>query len=179
MADSATTGMAKTIPMMKRTTSIPVDKKKSTDAAKLSMFSRLSESVCGVPETGAEPLNEALGLTNDTKSQMTTLQHLIQVGAMLPTQGRTFDTTDTVGSPGLFTGNGGSFPAPLDAIAEPMARAAKGISDMVDMFRECREGIVTKAERDMCDEYIRFFQTLLREVFKKKLCYDLSELGGV
>lgn len=161
--------------MAKRTTSAE-SKAKSVEAARMSLFSRLSESIGdGEPK----PISEALGITNDTKSQSTTLQHLIQIGGMLPMQGRSFDTTDTVGSPGLFTGNGGSFPAPLDAIAEPMGRAAKGISDMVDMFRECREGIVTKAERDMCDEYIRFFQTLLREVFKKKLCYDLSELGGL
>lgn len=172
-----TTIPPKTILEMK-TTSV-ADKRDSVNRAKLSLFSRLSENIGKQSSEKERVVTEALGLTNDTRSQMTTLQHLIQVGAMLPTQGRTFDTTDTVGSPGLFTGNGGSFPAPLDAIAEPMARAAKGISDMVDMFRECREGIVTKAERDMCDEYIRFFQTLLREVFKKKLCYDLSELGGV
>lgn len=177
MATTPTTIPPKTILEMK-TTSV-ADKRDSVNRAKLSLFSRLSENIGKQSSEKEHVVTEALGLTNDTKSQMTTLQHLIQVGAMLPTQGRTFDTTDTVGSPGLFTGNGGSFPAPLDAIAEPMARAAKGISDMVDMFRECREGIVTKAERDMCDEYIRFFQTLLREVFKKKLCYDLSELGGI
>jgi hypothetical protein len=30
----------------------------------------------------------------------------------------------------------------------------------------------------MCDEYVEFFQTLLREVFKKRMCLDLTEIGG-
>ena len=143
----------------------------------LSVFNKLFADVC---ETEEKPsvINEALGLTNNVQKQMQPLQRIVNVTGLHPMQGQSTETTDTVGKKSLFTGNEHAFPYPLDAIEDPMRRTAKGIQDMIDIFRECREGLITPAQRDICDEYVEFFQTLLREVFKKRMCLDLTEIGG-
>ena len=123
-------------------------------------------------------VSEALGLTNNVQKQQMPLQRIIDVTGLHPLQGHSLQTTDTVAKPTDNTGVAHDFPYPLDAIDDPMRRAAKAIQDMIDIFKECRDGLITPAQREICDEYVEFFTSLLREVYKKRMCLDLEEIGG-
>jgi len=146
----------------------------------MDMFNRIYEMILTYPKSDkeAKPVSEALGLTNNVQKQQMPLQRIIDVTGLHPLQGHSVQTTSTVAKPTDNTGVAHDFPYPLDAIDEPMRRAAKAIQDMIDMFKECREGLITPAQRDICDEYVEFFSSLLREVFKKRMCLDMEEIGG-
>ena len=123
----------------------------------IAMFDKLFSDVCKSEEKPSM-INEALGLTNNVQKQMQPLQRIVNVTGLHPMQGHSVETTDTVGKQSLFTGNEHAFPYPLDAIEDPMRRTAKGIQDMIDIFRECPEGHVRRVCRVLPDPAPRSVQ---------------------